>query len=227
MPVVFFDLDDTLIDHSGAMHTASVQFFDQVSDRVASTSADEFAKAWVQAQSRHFPRYLKGELDFQGQRRARLRDLLAEDLTDSEADTLFSHYLKGYEGAWRAYPDVVPCLDKLSGKSLRIITNGGPEQQVRKLRLTGLEHRFDDLICAGTSGRAKPDPWIFHHACERMGVHPSEAVHVGDSLRSDYRGARDAGLHGVLLVRAGAAEPDPGVTAIRSLDELPALIDRL
>jgi phosphoglycolate phosphatase-like HAD superfamily hydrolase len=39
----------------------------------------------------------------------------------------------------------------------------------------------------------KPNPTIFLHACEQLGVAPEDAVHVGDDRRNDLWGARDAG----------------------------------
>jgi len=54
------------------------------------------------------------------------------------------------------------------------------------------------------------------------GVEPGEALHVGDKVDNDIEGAAAAGVRGVLLQREG--EPPPGVEAIRSLEELPALL---
>ena len=39
----------------------------------------------------------------------------------------------------------------------------------------------------------KPNPIIFHKACELLQVEPHEAIHVGDDRRNDVWGARDAG----------------------------------
>jgi putative hydrolase of the HAD superfamily len=45
---------------------------------------------------------------------------------------------------------------------------------------------------------------------------------VGDSLDNDVAGARAAGIRPILVARDG--HPPPGVEAIRSLAELPALL---
>lgn len=44
----------------------------------------------------------------------------------------------------------------------------------------------------------KPNPQIFHHTCEHLGVEPWQAIHVGDDRRNDVWGARDAGCHALL-----------------------------
>lgn len=74
-------------------------------------------------------------------------------------------------------------------------------------------------------GSEKPDPAIFRHALEAIGVAPEAAVHVGDSLHADVAGALAAGVHPIHL--------DPyddcpaAVTThqhVRDLAEVPALL---
>jgi FMN phosphatase YigB (HAD superfamily) len=51
---------------------------------------------------------------------------------------------------------------------------------------------------------------------------------VGDSLAHDVLGAESVGMHGILLARgSGPAPVDLPVDVIRSLAELPALLERV
>jgi putative hydrolase of the HAD superfamily len=50
------------------------------------------------------------------------------------------------------------------------------------------------IIDSSVVGIAKPDPAIFHHTLDLLGVDASEAMHVGDSVRYDVDGARAAGV---------------------------------
>eukprot|EP00897_Mesotaenium_endlicherianum_P010210 jgi/Mesen1/9217/ME000591S08534 len=52
---------------------------------------------------------------------------------------------------------------------------------------------FDVIAVSAEMQVEKPNPCIFHNACELLGVEPREAVHVGDDRRNDIWGARDAG----------------------------------
>jgi putative hydrolase of the HAD superfamily len=52
-----------------------------------------------------------------------------------------------------------------------------------------------------------------------MAVGAAEALHVGDSLRDDYEGARAAGLHALLLDRKN--QHGDVAERIASLAELP------
>jgi len=225
---VFFDLDDTLVDHSGAEYSASILFFELVRGRTHASSAEDFAALWKSVQAHHMSRYLTGDLTFQQQRRERLRDVLQPALTDTEADDLFSAYLRHYEASWRAFPDVIPCLEVLQVNHVAIITNGDAEQQQRKLAQTGLADKFAHVITSAEFGHAKPDSRIFLHACERAGVRPADAVYIGDSIETDYAGACAAGLHGILIARGKAsAKTNGSITTICSLREVSSAIAKL
>lgn len=58
------------------------------------------------------------ECSFTEQRRRRLKAFLPQIAVPAPADVqldgLLRTYLADYEAAWRAYPDVVPCLETLS-----------------------------------------------------------------------------------------------------------------
>ena len=90
---------------------------------------------------------------------------------------------------------------------------------------------LDGLISVTVSslehGFLKPHPSIFRAALERAGVQADQAAMVGDSLAHDVDGARRVGMRGILLVRGGdPPEVDDGVDVIRSLTELPSLLDQ-
>jgi putative hydrolase of the HAD superfamily len=121
------------------------------------------------------------------------------------------------------YADVVPALKALraAGRRLVIVSNWDcslPDW----LGPPGLLELVDGVVTSADVGRAKPDPLAFLRALELVGVPPSEALHVGDSIDNDVRGARAAGVRAVLLQRAG--EPPPGVEAVRTLAAVPALL---
>ena len=84
---------------------------------------------------------------------------------------------------------------------------------------------FTVAVSSSAHGFMKPHPSIFKAALAQMGVGPTEAVMVGDSLLHDVIGARRAGMRGVLLARGARARPsEPDFDVISSLAELPALL---
>lgn len=55
---------------------------------------------------------------------------------------------------------------------------------------------FDFAIFSYEVKMRKPDPKIFHYACEKMRVEPHEAVFI-DDMKINVEGARAAGLYGI------------------------------
>jgi putative hydrolase of the HAD superfamily len=199
---IFFDLDDTLLDHSGAERTAALRFHSQHRDRLR-CSEKEFHILWKECAERHMASYLTGSVSFTEQRRRRIRELFSSDVEDDDADKLFSSYLAQYEKAWSLFPDVLPCLDRLSRHILGVITNGNSEQQHKKLKTVGIADRLAIVLTSEEAGIAKPDPRIFHLAGKRAGVDLSRCYYVGDRLDADAHAATNAGLTGIWLNRNG------------------------
>ena len=169
---------------------------------------------WHELEETHYHSYLAGQLDFEGQRRARARDFAARHgvaLDDEAASAWFAAYFERYVESWALHSDTLPCLDELEaripGVRFGLITNGDLAFQTRKVRAVGLDTRVERVIASGEFGVAKPDPSIFRHACETFGVTPDDAAYAGDRLRTDAIGAARAGLTGVWLNRTGAAVP--------------------
>jgi putative hydrolase of the HAD superfamily len=205
--LVLFDLDDTLMDHRGAVSRGILRHVD-LAGAFPLPDRDHAVALWHELEDRHYHRYLAKELSFAGQRRARALDFAAAHgvaLSDVEADAWFDRYFESYRGAWELFDDALPCLDRLeaAGVRLGVITNGEADYQRVKLERTGLGDRFEHVIASGAVGVAKPDPRIFEHACALFDIAPSDAVYVGDRLLTDAVGAASAGLEGVWLNRFG------------------------
>ncbi|HUF46552.1 MAG TPA: HAD family hydrolase [Vicinamibacterales bacterium] len=126
------------------------------------------------------------------------------------------------------YDDVADSLKALaeSGFRLGVISNSHRCLQsfrshfnlngVISVTVSSLEHGF-----------LKPHPSIFRAALARARVRADEAAMVGDNFVHDVLGARRVGMRGILLARGGTERPDvdPPVDVIRSLVELPALLE--
>ncbi|MBI3972909.1 MAG: HAD-IA family hydrolase [Chloroflexi bacterium] len=134
---------------------------------------------------------------------------------------------------WRLYPDAIPALERVAppraagGLVLGVISNWEDWLEVLLAHLE-IDRYFDFSIVSANVRREKPDPAIFAAALERARVAPHEALHVGDSLHADVGGARAVGITPVLLDRRGryTSERAGGAAIIRSLEELPPLLDR-
>lgn len=130
----------------------------------------------------------------------------------------------GRPDRWAPYDDVRPTFERLQAAGLRVgIISNWDSRLVHLLNGLGLGDVIDDIVSSADVGLHKPDPRIFALACDRLGVAPGEAAHVGDHHYADYLGASALGMHAVLIDRHGV-EADHGIVPIRSLDALDDLL---
>ena len=122
-----------------------------------------------------------------------------------------------------AYPDALATLTALRGRGLALVVVSNWDVSLSAvLAETGLAGALDGVLTSAALGAPKPAVAIFEAALALAGVTPAQAVHVGDSLAHDVRGARAAGVAPVLLQRAAESAPTvpPKVPVISSLAEL-------
>lgn len=224
-----FDIDATLVDYPTARRRGIA---DYVAGLGIEIDESVLLAEWLRLEDLHYGRFLAGEVDWTGQRRARLRGVLrwldaAEPASDAEADAWFGDYWARCQAALVPYPDVEPCLAALDGLPYGIVTNNFEHVAGQKLAAAGLLGRFSVIVGVNQDLAAKPDPRIFRAGCAALGVAAEQTVYVGDQLDTDAVAARDAGMIGVWLDRSPAGDPGagpaglpPGVIRITSLAEL-------
>ena len=91
----------------------------------------------------------------------------------------------------------------------------------------GIDGLFDVVVDSTRVGSTKPDPRIFRHATDALGIAPAETTFVGDSPSRDMAGARNVGMRHVWLAGLGtpAASPCcPGDRVIACLGDLDAVL---
>jgi putative hydrolase of the HAD superfamily len=179
--------------------------------------------AWADVQRRAAgDRYggVRGEPEFWRAFLSRVRGSLDGGEVSAEAFGRLSKHFHD-PASWSIYPDVPDTLDRLgaAGLPMAIVSNWDSHLPALLAGL-GLASRFEAVLVSAIEQSGKPDREIFHRACLRLKVPPAQALHVGDSLREDYEGARRAGLEALLLDRTGRHEGAPD--RIRSLSEVPA-----
>jgi putative hydrolase of the HAD superfamily len=141
-------------------------------------------------------------------------------------DEFFDHVFEVFADpvSWKLYPDVRGTLTTLRSRGLELgIVSNFDSRLFNVLRGLGIADLFDTVTISSLAHAAKPSPKIFELALAQHAVDPGEAIHVGDSVRDDAEGATKAGLRAVLLAR-GAKQAPPGITTIRTLDELVPLV---
>ena len=143
-------------------------------------------------------------------------------------DEFFDQVFRTFEDhrSWRLFPETVSTLAQLKAQGLELgIISNFDSRLFTVLRGLGIADTFDTVTISSLAQAAKPAPRIFHLALEKHAVDPEEALHIGDSIREDVEGAREAGLHTVLLDR-DARQDGHSVPTIQSLEEVVPLLGR-
>lgn len=140
----------------------------------------------------------------------RLRQVADAELTEALLASL----------RFSAFSDARPALVAARERGQRVVVVSNWDVSLSEvLQRLELAPLLDGVVTSARVGAAKPAPEIFRAALARAGTDPTQAIHIGDSLEQDVRGARAAGLDAILLRRDGAPGP-PGVATIATLAEL-------
>ena len=136
------------------------------------------------------------------------------------------HDLFAEPGVWRLYPEVEEVLRSLQKQKFILGVVSNWDSRLLKLcKGLGIDRYFDFKVISAVFGSAKPNPKIFKEALRQSNVRADEAIHVGDSLEDDVRGAHLAGIRAIWLDRSGrhatlTKDHQDFVTVIRDLREL-------
>jgi putative hydrolase of the HAD superfamily len=157
----------------------------------------------------------------------RWRRIVAEVLPDTaSADAcfqeLFAHF--GLPESWACFDDVQPTLDLLRKRGLEIAIASNFDARLHSVcdglsQLTAIRHR----VVSSEVGFRKPCHSFYDALLDEIRASPDEVLMVGDDLENDVRGAESAGIRAVLIRRCEGSPPD-GVTSVKSLLELEAVL---
>lgn len=107
----------------------------------------------------------------------------------------FLNQLKRIEGAEEAITSLKYAPTQSgSRKKIGVVTNSLGGLARRALETVVLYNHVDRVLGADEAGAAKPDPIGIRKICRQLGVQPSAALMVGDSMY-DEQAAKAAGVH--------------------------------
>lgn len=175
--------------------------------------------------------------------RAHHRGMRALDADPERDDTYWPAYLEALDLAptperlaaahrirWTSViEDSLQALRRLAQLDLRLAIVSNADGQVEHDLLSlgvcqvgeGAGAPVMRVVDSTVVGVGKPDPRIFEIALEAIGAGAGEAMHVGDSVRFDVRGAEAAGVRPAHLDPIGLCA-DPTHRHLRSLHDLVA-----
>lgn len=122
---------------------------------------------------------------------------------------------------------------KRAGYKIGLVSNVTllPDMMREDLEQRGLLPSFDVTVFSSEEKIRKPHPRIYQAALTRLGVPAADAVFVGDRLKEDVRGPKEAGMRAVLTTQFRREDPRDAVVqpdaVIDSLAALPAVLETL
>lgn len=209
MQAVVFDLDDTLAVPARDRATLLAEAAD------AAGAPAPSREAYLRVHRRHLA-------DGGNETREPLfADLLAGRETAASPADLAAAYRRAVADALEPVAGVETLLADLREEyRVGLLTNGPTAAGRSKLRALGWTDRFDATVVTGEVGAGKPDGRAFAAVLDELGVPAAGAVHVGDQVEADVRGAREAGLRAVQVRYPGGPDPHPLADAHVARDDL-------
>lgn len=227
---IFFDLDDTLIDSTGALQEAMHQTAILAQRVLPTVTTSSLLAAMIAAYQETFgygkPGYAGLATLPTETLRYRLAELSLARLGTKLAKTAILELAQCYSQAeatyLRALPDTYSLLETLQPHfHLGIITNGpGPLQREKLAKLQLLPY-FNTIVIDSEFGHPKPDKRIFAHAAKQAGLSEGELLFVGNDADADIAGAKGAGWSSVHINSIGGSVADYTISSIKYLLTLP------
>ncbi len=209
---VYFDLDDTLLDHRRA-ERAALRDTHAAHPALARHDFERVHAHYHQHNSALWAAYAQGAVTRDELKRLRFaRTLEALGAPTHDADAVHTHYMAGYARHWHLPDAALHAFGAIADAfPVGLLTNGFADVQRAKLeRFPALARRLSALVISEEVGIMKPHRALFEWAARKAGCAASEILYVGDSLRSDVEGARGAGWQAAWYGGDEAQAP-PGV----------------
>lgn len=224
---IFFDLDKTLWDFESNSRSALAELFEhhQLSAR-GIHDFDSFFQVYSQINDQCWELYRKNLINKEYLRHQRFFLTLKKFGVESRplAKAIGKDYVAISPTKTALVSGAKEVLDHLHGRyPMHIITNGFEEVQHLKLKNTGIDHYFQQVITSERAGRRKPDPAIFQFAMKKTGATPENSLMIGDDLEIDILGARSNRWQTIWYNPHQKQNPKGGL-AVKQLQQLITMI---
>lgn len=191
---IYFDLDNTLIDHSEA-EAAAHQIIHAQFPELREVPVEDWLNTYKSINHALWLSYQNGDVDRYELQRTRFKASMEQlGLSSERSDEIGAEYMQAYRTCWKWIDGAEEALTNVAASyPVGFITNGFRETQQKKIEYLNLE-RFSNLfIISEEVGVMKPHPKVFDVATERSSTERDRIVYVGDSYSSDIIGGRNAG----------------------------------
>jgi len=224
--LLFFDLDDTLVDHHAAEEAAHRATHAELPGVFGAVPFSEWLARYRRNNLALWTLYGRGEIDRHELSRRRFAEPLDElELDPAHGEQVGAAYLASYARHWQLVEGAEEILEFAARHGeVGILSNGLREQQWAKIRTFRLDRWVSHVVLSEEVGAMKPSREIFDAAARAAEGANVRKVYVGDSWETDVLGAKAAGWFPIWFDRHGRGAPAPVVFVTRLLDLKPLLV---
>ena len=225
---LFFDLDHTLWDFEANSRQTLAELYESM--HLKERGVDDFERFNRNYQVHNeklWDRYRKGFIKTEELRWKRmwltLLDFkIGDEKLAREMGVVFLDLLPTRK---ILFPHAIEILNYLTQKKyvLHLITNGFEKIQHAKLKNSGLDGFFKEVITSEGSNSLKPHKAIFDYALQKTNAGVKESIMLGDDIDVDIAGAREAGLDQVYVNHL--SKPLPAIKPTYTIASLKELVN--
>jgi FMN phosphatase YigB (HAD superfamily) len=211
VPMILFDLDDTLVDRQQAFDGWASGFMSEHGLKPSAVS-------WLRA------------LDDEGRTP---RDAFWRSVRDrlglpESVQALVARWGVEFPALYACEPETLAALHaaRAAGCATGIVTNGDSQVQARKIESARIGGLVDTVCISDAEGMEKPDPGLFALAARRLGQSAADGWMVGDNPVLDIAGGMGAGLQTAWL-RRGRTWPSSDKAPTMTVDSVLEAVSRI
>ena len=222
-PILWFDLDDTLLDFSASSHPA----FSALCKEIGLTEQEDSYSVYDRFNKVEWKLFEQGKITQEELKLSRFQnyfDHIGFQYDGYQANGIYLKYIAEFPVYVDGAEDLLNDINT-AGFTSTIVTNGMKEVQRLRIQQCNWEHYFEHIFVSDEIGFAKPQIEFFDHCLQASG-HPNkeDIIIIGDTLASDILGAKRAGISSCWINPDGKIHP-PGIRPDYEIKALNELID--
>ena len=195
---IFFDADDTIVDHKECERQALEYLFNNIGEEYKDKYQEIFRpldrELWdsVALNISIVPKEFIPEYRF----KILFSKINIKYYNYKKANELFTY---GLEHSVALIENAEEVIEDLYNKKYKIyvVTNGLIRLQKPRITNSKIRKYFSDIIVSEEVGIAKPDPKIFNTLIQRNNLKKDEIIMIGNSLIKDVQGAKNANIKSI------------------------------
>ena len=222
---LFFDLDHTLWDfETNSKETIQELYNTHRLADLGIVDFDGFYSTYSAHNHRLWDRYTKGFIKQEELRWKRVYLSLLDFKVANEplAKQMSQAYLEILPNKKHLFPYTIEILEYLKQKDykMHLITNGFESVQFKKIKNSGLQDYFIEVITSEASNSLKPQKEIFEYALKNANASVENSIMIGDNESADIQGGINMGMDTIFVNHIQVVPTVPATYTITHLKEL-------